>query len=141
MAQDPSSSWAVIDPELWLIYMQNLPSAYGNNFSTNQNRTYKCYKFNYSGNCTNHACAFSHSCLRCFGQHPLIQCPRQHVCQIDQLVRQDFVILKLDPDFRVRYQITRFNILLGKKHKSLLQVNLAIIIIKLGSSCNQTILF
>ena len=46
MVQDPSSSWAVIDPELWLIYMQNPPSAYGNNCSTNQNRTYKCYKFN-----------------------------------------------------------------------------------------------
>ena len=43
MTQDPSSSWAVIDPELWLIYMKNLPSAYGNNFSTNLNRTYKCY--------------------------------------------------------------------------------------------------
>ena len=54
--------------------MQNSPSAYGNNFSTNQNRTYKCY----SGNCTNHACSFSHSCLRCFGQHPVIQCPRQN---------------------------------------------------------------
>ena len=78
MTQDPSSSWAVIDPELWLIYMQNPPSAYGNNFSTNQNRTYKCYKFSYSDNCTNHACAFSHSCLRCFGQHPLIQCKQQH---------------------------------------------------------------
>ena len=33
MAQDPSSSWAVVDPELWLIYMQNPPSAYGNNFN------------------------------------------------------------------------------------------------------------
>ena len=78
MTQDPSSSWAVIDPELWLIYMKNLPSAYGNNFSTNQNRTYKCYNFNYSDNCTNHACAFSQSCLRCYGQHPLIQCKQQH---------------------------------------------------------------
>jgi hypothetical protein len=63
MAQDPSSSCAVVDPELWLIYMQNPPSAYGNNFSTNQNRTYKCHKFNYSGNCTNHTCALDHSCL------------------------------------------------------------------------------
>jgi len=33
MAQDASSSWAVVDPELWLIYMQNPPSAYGNNFN------------------------------------------------------------------------------------------------------------
>jgi hypothetical protein len=49
-----------------------------NNFSTNQNRTYKCYNFNYSDNCTNHACAFSQSCLRCYGQHPLIQCKQQH---------------------------------------------------------------
>ena len=67
MTQDPSSSCAVVDPELWLIYMQNPPSAYGNNFSTNQNRTYKCYKFNYSGNCTNHTCALDHSCLLWFG--------------------------------------------------------------------------
>ena len=70
MAQDPNSSSAI--QVMVNIYMQNPPSAYGNNFSTNQNRTYKCYKFNYIGNCTNHASAFSHSCLRCFGQHPLI---------------------------------------------------------------------
>lgn len=30
------------------------------------------------GYCTNHACTFSHSCLRCLGQHPLIHCPRQN---------------------------------------------------------------
>lgn len=28
MAQDPSSYWAVVDPELWLMYMQNSPSAF-----------------------------------------------------------------------------------------------------------------
>lgn len=142
MARDPSSSWAVVDPELWLIYMQNSPSAYGHVFSTNQNRTDKCYKFNYSGNCMNDACAFSHSCFRWWSTSTHLVSTTTKNCQIGQVVCQDFVILKLDPDFRVRYQINQFSILLGKTHKSLLQVNLAIIIIKLtGLRVTRQILF
>lgn len=70
-SQDPASSWAVIDQELWLLFMyseQSVNPVVG---------SYKCYAFNYRGNCPTQACSYSHSCLRCYGSHPVIFCPRQ----------------------------------------------------------------
>ena len=76
MSQDPANSWAVVDQELWLFYMFSPPTVGGPSVVTGG---YKCYSFNYHGRCFNQTCSYSHSCLRCFGPHPLIQCPRQNI--------------------------------------------------------------
>ena len=75
-SQDPASSWAVIDQELWLLFMYSAQSV--NNINPVVGG-YKCYAFNYRGNCTRPFCTYSHACLRCFGSHPLIVCPRQNI--------------------------------------------------------------
>jgi len=72
-AQDPSSSWAVIDQELWLLYLTSSNTA--SQFSSIS--SYKCYPYNYQGICRKQLCSYGHSCLRCQGQHPIINCPRQ----------------------------------------------------------------
>ena len=133
MAQDPSSAWTVIYPELWLIYICRIRLLL-------MEIIFQLIKIELI-NATVVSVRIMHvlSVILASGVLVNIQSFSVHdkiVCLICQMVRQDFVILKLDPDFRVRYQITRFNIFIGKKHKSLLQVNLAIIIIKLSSSCN-----
>jgi len=70
LAQSPTSSWANIDLELWLLCINQNTS----NFS---NRSlYKCYAFNYQGSCNRSNCTYSHSCLKCFGAHPVISCHR-----------------------------------------------------------------
>ena len=79
-AQEPASSWAIIDTELWLLYMQ--PSAGAGNElglqgaprQTQNNKSFKCYAFNYNGVCTQQYCNFKHSCLKCSGVHPVISC-------------------------------------------------------------------
>ena len=79
-AQEPASSWAIIDTELWLLYMQ--PSAGAGNElglqgaprQTQNNKSFKCYAFNYNGVCAQQYCNFKHSCLKCSGVHPVISC-------------------------------------------------------------------
>ena len=74
--QDPTSSWALIDQELWLLYLYSNPS---NPNVSSLGSGYKCYPFNYQGNCTTQFCSYLHNCLRCNGQHPLLNCPRQNI--------------------------------------------------------------
>jgi len=76
MSQDPSNSWAVVDPDLLLLYMFSPPAVGGSSVVTDG---HKCYSFNYHGNCLNQMCSYSHSYLRCFGPHPLFQYPRQNI--------------------------------------------------------------
>ncbi|CAC5421071.1 unnamed protein product [Mytilus coruscus] len=83
-ALDAASSWAIVDPELWFLYMadssgtQNLgvvSSGY-NAFSANRNlnRRLKCYAFNYNGKCFNSFCQYNHACIQCHGVHSVINC-------------------------------------------------------------------
>ncbi|VDH91302.1 Hypothetical predicted protein [Mytilus galloprovincialis] len=83
-ALDPASSWAIVDSELWLLYMadssgtQNLEvvSSGYNTFSANRNvnKKSKCYAFNYNGKCFNSFCQYSHACIQCHGVHSVINC-------------------------------------------------------------------
>lgn len=78
-AQDPASSWAQVDYELWLFYMQGSTFYSSNYTSLSQplqvhNNKLKCYAFNYSGRCYKQMCTFSHSCLNCGGFHSLKIC-------------------------------------------------------------------
>ena len=74
LSLDPMASWETIDSELWLIYMYghmgNQPNAMG--------KVLRCYSFNYNGQCLRQGSQYSHSCTRCFGQHPVKNCPRQN---------------------------------------------------------------
>jgi len=79
--QNPSSSWADIDTELWLLYMQvpgNTFPIHGNapnpKYSQNAGGLLKCYAFNYQGSCTQTSCVYKHTCLRCNGSHPVATC-------------------------------------------------------------------
>lgn len=74
LATNPTLSWANIDQELWLLYMHGN----GGNQPTGINKVLRCYAYNYNGQCVNQNCKYSHSCLRCFGQHPVMNCPRQN---------------------------------------------------------------
>ncbi|KAK3088512.1 hypothetical protein FSP39_020020 [Pinctada imbricata] len=66
---DPTLSWAMVDSELWLLYMQplsNLPS---------QNRSIaKCFAYNYQGFCQRPQCYYSHACITCNQRHPVKYC-------------------------------------------------------------------
>ena len=78
---NPSSSWGIVDQELWLLYM-----FYGNqsgspSFSTGS-RNLKCYTFNFSGSCSKPQCFYVHKCLACSGAHLSVRCmsrPQQNV--------------------------------------------------------------
>lgn len=35
---------------------------------------HKCFDYNYKGNCLKSNCQYSHSCIRCAGMHPVINC-------------------------------------------------------------------
>lgn len=74
MSQDPAGSWAVVDPDLWLlICILHLVLVMAIRMGS-----LKCFAFNYQGLCGVHSCAYTHSCLSCFEEHPLmIQCPIQ----------------------------------------------------------------
>jgi len=57
MAQDPTSSWAAIDTELWLLLMQPVGNvqhgaAVAPRVIQNYGTVLKCYAFNYNGLCT-----------------------------------------------------------------------------------------
>lgn len=72
-ASNPSSSWGLVDQELWLLYMfygqqSGTPSLYSGG------RSLKCYAYNFSGNCTKPQCFYMHKCLTCSGAHPSIRC-------------------------------------------------------------------
>ena len=70
MAVSPESmSYAVIDQELWLLYMG--PAAN----SLNGNR--KCYDFNFRS-CSRVGCSYRHGCLNCSVNHPAKRCWTQN---------------------------------------------------------------
>lgn len=86
MAMDPSKSWAVVDSELWVIYMVGPSNSspvsgfYGVN---------KCYAFNFQGFCIRNPCSYSHVCIKCGHQHSMLNCPmsahpRRHVSNFSQ---------------------------------------------------------
>lgn len=68
-AQDPSSLWGSMDPELWLMCIQPNPV----NYSRKQGL--KCYSFNYEGFCAKVTCYYQHSCMKCNNGHPILRCP------------------------------------------------------------------
>ncbi|XP_033733377.1 uncharacterized protein LOC117322521 isoform X2 [Pecten maximus] len=74
-SQDPSSSWAMVDSELWLIYMSASSAA------TRDNKPYsivqKCFDYNFQGLCTRNPCNYAHVCTRCGGSHPKMNCRTQ----------------------------------------------------------------
>lgn len=69
--QDPTSSWALIDSELWLLYIQ--PKTFAQSYQSGRNMG-KCYDFNYTGSCTKIGCVYEHACIRCSESHPSIYC-------------------------------------------------------------------
>lgn len=74
-ANDPSSSWSVIDTELWLFYIQGDNNANSGNIHTNRPfPNLKCYGFNYVGSCYKYNCSYSHTCMHCSGFHPVKTC-------------------------------------------------------------------
>lgn len=86
-SHDPSNSWAVIDAELWLIYMNSsLTPSTGTGLV---NRVQKCYAYNYNGVCGRQVCHYSHSCIRCFGPHPIKFCSGSNArgVQVDNVSR------------------------------------------------------
>lgn len=87
-SQDPLSSWGNIDVELWLLYMGgNSYSSQGqtpNSALQPNNTLYKCYKFNYEGNCFRKACFYKHLCIKCNGGHPAMSCPYKQVGGLNQ---------------------------------------------------------
>ena len=67
LAANPlASSFAIVDPELWLLCMG--PSTL---FSMGGDK--KCYNFNWR-QCTRAICSYRHSCLNCSGNHPARAC-------------------------------------------------------------------
>ncbi|CAC5411629.1 unnamed protein product [Mytilus coruscus] len=79
-AIDPNGSWATVDSELWLIYIND--STENKNYNSgstsvnmNTGSNLKCYAFNYEGNCFKQACFYKHVCIRCNAGHPIITCP------------------------------------------------------------------
>jgi len=79
-SQNPSLSWVEMDCEWWFIYMYGSTS---NPPTPLSNEVYKCYAFNYNGQCSKLNCPYSHCCFNCFGLHPLKSCFRQNSRTID----------------------------------------------------------
>ncbi|XP_063423641.1 uncharacterized protein LOC134707625 isoform X3 [Mytilus trossulus] len=75
-AFDPTGSWAVIDSELWLIYMNDSTESKNGSTSTNlyTASNLKCYTFNYEGSCSKQPCFYRHVCMRCGAGHAVINC-------------------------------------------------------------------
>lgn len=75
-ANNPESSWADVDMELWLLFMNGYQS-YSNRVNTYQypyGSNLKCYPFNYNKSCTRQTCIYSHTCIKCNGNHPVVAC-------------------------------------------------------------------
>lgn len=68
-----SLSWASVDVELWMMYMQPSTPANVSHQQSVQPRN-KCYDFNYQGVCNKPNCNYLHSCLKCSGFHSLVKC-------------------------------------------------------------------
>ena len=72
-ASNPSSSWGIVDQDLWLHYM-----FYGQQSSSpsisSGGRNLKCYPFNLSGMYSKPQCVYMHKCLTCSGAYPYIRC-------------------------------------------------------------------
>lgn len=68
--QNPNMSFAIVDQELWLLYMQ-APLLSPRN---NPEQIGKCYDFNYRGVCQRRPCPYKHQCLRCSLNHPSTKC-------------------------------------------------------------------
>lgn len=71
--RNPSISFALVDSELWLIYMhQSLQIQSPSRAS--EPRPFKCYDFNYKGLCQRNNCLYKHQCLHCDKNHPATKC-------------------------------------------------------------------
>jgi hypothetical protein len=69
--RDPFNSWAIVDQELWMLYMFYAPPTQ-QTFGQKQT-VKKCFNFN-NGRCFNRACQYMHRCLKCNGVHPAAAC-------------------------------------------------------------------
>lgn len=74
---NPESSWAQIDYELWLLYMNDRFPGSQSRYQGigNPRSSGKC--FNNKGSCFRHPCTYLHLCMKCSGDHPSIMCPMQ----------------------------------------------------------------
>lgn len=68
--RNPGISFANVDQELWLLYMQG-PLAPG---YINKDQQGKCYDYNFRGVCQKKSCPYKHLCMRCSRNHPSIRC-------------------------------------------------------------------
>ncbi|KAJ8304803.1 hypothetical protein KUTeg_018386 [Tegillarca granosa] len=70
--KNPEMFWAVVDQELWLLYM-----SYQHNSTINKPVSAsfnKCYDYNYKGFCSKKPCPYSHLCIRCSQTHSHLKC-------------------------------------------------------------------
>lgn len=73
-AHNPASSWGKVDSELWLMYMTPTSTVNAPQTLPRATSIGKCYNFNFKGSCEKFPCTYTHSCLRCSGQHAMIHC-------------------------------------------------------------------
>ncbi|XP_056022019.1 uncharacterized protein LOC130054933 [Ostrea edulis] len=71
--RNPGMSFAVVDQELWLLYMYSPPAVQG---LMSQATPLRCYEFNYKGQCSKTACQYKHECILCSLNHPYVKCRR-----------------------------------------------------------------
>lgn len=70
--RNPSSSWASVDGELWLLYScQNEQTVQSRQLSVVKGT---CYDFNNKGVCSKFRCNFIHKCIKCQGNHSALNC-------------------------------------------------------------------
>ncbi|KAJ8318056.1 LOW QUALITY PROTEIN: hypothetical protein KUTeg_003147 [Tegillarca granosa] len=70
--KNPEMSWAVVDQELWLLYMSyQHNSTITKPVSASFN---KSYDYNYKAFCSKKPCTYSHLCIRCSQTHPHLKC-------------------------------------------------------------------
>lgn len=67
-----SSSCAVIDAELWLLYIHSEGVMSQGQIAVS--KINKCYAINYNGHCQKSVCHYSHTCWRCCGSHSVKFC-------------------------------------------------------------------
>ena len=70
-AINSSGSWGDIDSELWLMYMTPSPAG-GITQSPKQVQIRKCYDYIFKGSCSKYPCSYGRICLKCNGQHPML---------------------------------------------------------------------
>lgn len=69
---NPSLSFAIVDQELWLLYMYSTHIT-GTQIQSQQTPLLKCYDFNYKGQCSKYQCQYKHECILCSLNHPYIR--------------------------------------------------------------------